>query len=66
MFKSDAKDILSQLKFPSKEEQLDKWFNGTVAAYYMDVANVLAENFGMKVLPDYSKFVTTKYLKKVK
>ena len=66
MFKSDTKDILNQLRFPSKEEQLDKWFNGTVAAFYMDVANVLAENFGMKVLPDYSKFVTTKYLKKVK
>ena len=48
------------------------WFNGTVSKYFKDVAIYLSKVdyvnwlvYDLKVLPDYSKFVTTKYLEKV-
>lgn len=63
----DTQDNLSKFEFPSRDEQLVKWFNGSVAKFYAAVGDVLKGSGDLpRTLPDYSSTIDTTFLTLVK
>ena len=67
MDEANTLDNLNKFEFPTRDEQLDKWMNGSVSNFFKAVADVLKNSGDIsRTLSDYSTTVDTSFLEQVK